>query len=131
MLYDNYKRKILRQAEILRHRFVPVVIVLGVLLLGITAALLTAKGAITGISFKNHMEYGGVPENKVTAFLSSAHFEYTPVGEEEWSREVPKLPGEYDVRVVANGFLGTKIKYVDVLYIYPRRIDVGIEGGTV
>ncbi|MBQ8448836.1 MAG: transglutaminase domain-containing protein [Clostridia bacterium] len=133
MLYDNYRKKILQRAAFLRQllRFVPVIIAGLVVIFSAVTALLLAKGTLTGVSFTNHAEYGSAHEYKANAFLSKAYFEYSPRGQEQWSAETPKNPGEYDVRVVSGGIFGKKYKYIDVLSIYPRRIAVTAEGGEV
>ncbi|MBQ9746317.1 MAG: hypothetical protein IJW21_05795, partial [Clostridia bacterium] len=134
MLYDNYREKILRRAEILRKiiRFMPVIIAAVSVLLVSAVGLTVLKGTVTDVNFTNSMEYGSTPAGSATALLSKAYFEYSPTGAEQWSTEAPALPGEYDVRVVSlNAFGGKKYKYIDVLTVYPKKVDVTVKDPTI
>lgn len=133
MLYDNYREKILKRAAFLRKlfRFVPVMIAAFVVLLSAMLAFVLAKGTVTEVNFANHLQYGSTPSFTASAIWSEAYFEYSSLGKEQWSAETPSLPGEYDVRVATRGVFGTRYKYIDVLHIYPRRIDVTMAGSNV
>jgi hypothetical protein len=70
-----------------------------------------AAGTVTDVNFSNSMVYGSGTVNHASAFLSDTSFEYRLKGESEWSSETPKMPGDYDVRVVSNGFFGTRYQF--------------------
>ena len=133
MLYDNYRKKILQRAAAIKQAIRHIPVMAAVLIVAFSAFLVLAlaKGTITGVSFTNHMEYGSELTHSATAFFSDVRFEYSAKGEESWSAEAPRLPGEYDVRVVSRGIFREKYKYIDVLEIYPRRVSVGVKSGTV
>jgi hypothetical protein len=133
MLYDNYRNKILQRAQAIRKAIYvsPVIAAVFAIILALLITIAVAVGTVTSISFANNASYGESAPHKATAFLSKAHFEYSPKGEDNWSAETPALPGSYDARVVSKGFFGKHYKYVDVFHIYPRRIDIRIQGGSI
>jgi hypothetical protein len=133
MLYDNYRNRILRYAEILKRilRLVPVYIASAVVLVVFFSFVMTVKGTVTQFNYKNHMEYGSDIEYTAISLFGKARFEYSPKGEDAWSATMPELPGEYDVRVVSNGAFGYKIKNMDPLHIYPKRTKITVSADSV
>ena len=130
MLYDKYQNKILRRARILQkiYKKLPIIITVLVILIVTAIAVTIAKGTVYGAQIPQSIEYGDFKGCKAYAFLSAVEFEYSPKGEENWNRETPFLPGDYDVRTVSYGSFGA-IKYGNTksFTIMPRKISVELE----
>ncbi len=126
MLYDNYRNKILRRAAALRQviHLSPVITAALIVFITVFTVLALAAGTVTDVSFANSASYGSGPAHSASAFLSDTSFEYRLKGVSEWSSETPKMPGDYDVRVVTKGFFGTRYKELDTFHVYPRRVSV-------
>ena len=133
MLYDSYYKKISRIAAFWRKIFkhiVLIAIVVGVILATFIAFMIT-KGIIfddNTISGKIELVYGNGVSLDSSALFSDVNYEYSSDSGKTWKSGTPILPGEYKIRVVANGFFGqSRYGKVYSLTIAPKKVDVKID----
>lgn len=135
MLYENYRRKVIKIADFLsvlrRFRVLIICVLLGVL--AITATLLGITGIVYTVSdCPEEVEYGQPLGYKAGAVLASVRYEYTQEGSHEWTDEVPVLAGNYKVRAVSkNAFGGNRYGGVFAFSIAPKKIGVEIDRDSV
>ena len=129
MLYESYQKKILRVADILRRvvKLLPVIIAALAVVIATTATLLATKGIVGKPECPESITYGESFPCTAKAFLSSVSYEYAEAGSDEWSAEMPRMPGEYKVRGVGKASFG-KYKYSDEMpfRILPKQIEVAV-----
>ncbi len=135
MLYENYKRKIEKVAQILKtiwkYRFI-VLSAITVIMLS-TGAFLATKGTVSDkIDCPNSIVYGEVLEYKAKGLFSDISYEYSSDSSfKTFSNEMPRMPGKYYVRAVSTGAFKTK-RYGEIhsYTIVPKKVDVSIVDNT-
>ena len=132
MQYEKYEQRVAKIANLFKLMFkhrVLIISVLAFIMSGIVA-LLSTKGIITDVeSCPAEIVYGENVEFDSKAFLSKTSFEYAPVGTDDWTDEMPKDPGEYYVRVVADATFGNRYSEPQTFVVKPKKITVGIANG--
>ena len=96
MLYEKYEIKVAKFARFLKFvlKHLTKIIISASVVLATTVALVATKGIIVSAeSFPTEIQYGDDIECSASAFLSTVYYEYSPDGEDDWSTDVPKLPG--------------------------------------
>ena len=110
MLYEQYALKIKKYADIRDAILKFKILILSVLsvILVATAGFLAVNGMITEqISGSEEYVFGETPKFSAKALFSPLSFEYSADGE-NWSADVPDMPGEYYVRAVSERSFGFK-----------------------
>ena len=129
MLYDSYQRKIDRIADILARilRQMPKILAALGAVMVVTITLLATKGIVGKTTCTPQTEYGEAVVCDASAFLSDGWFEYAQAGSTDWTQEVPKYPGDYQMRAGANAAFG-KIRYgKNVPFtILPKPVEVSV-----
>ena len=75
--------------------------------------------------------YGETFRYEATAFMSDVEYEYAPLGSDEWSSEVPLVPGEYQVRAVAKATFGYRYGAPETFTIKKKPMLVSITSSGV
>ena len=87
------------------------VLILSVLI-SVTATvtgLLVARGTVYGATdMPSTITYGDGFTYKAKGFMSKVSYEYSPVALDEWTDEIPNVPGTYRVRAVTKATFGGK-----------------------
>lgn len=129
MLYENYQKKLKRIATGISIvvKTIPIILIAIAVLTVIAASLVVAKGSVGSVSCPDELVYGEELECKAFGMLSRVAFEYRKVGSDEWTTEVPREQGEYEVRAVGNTSFGGK-RYGDskTVTIHPKQIEVSV-----
>lgn len=110
MLYEQYALKIKKYADIRDAILKFKILILSVLsvILVATAGFLAVNGMITEqVSGREEYVFGETPKFSAKALFSPLSFEYSADGE-NWSADVPDMPGEYYVRAVSERSFGFK-----------------------
>ncbi len=130
MLYDKYQNKILKRASVLRKllHFLPVIIAAFCIAVAATVTVILTMGNVYNVQVPASAEYGGKPAFTASALFSDSYFEYSEEGKNAWTREVPTMPGKYDVRVVSHGSFG-KTKYSGVYAFVIEKRDISLTLG--
>ncbi len=109
MLYRSYVEKLERWKRAFdrfwRLRFV---LLSGFLfILAGIGAILGIQGIVHDVRVPESVVYGEAFVPTAEAIFGEAQFEYRPLGEETWTREVPILAGEYECRAFGRSVVGT------------------------
>ena len=128
MKYDSYRKKVKTFAGFMRFvvkHIIAISIATGTVL-AVAATLLSTKGiVVTKEECPAEIVFGEELGYQAGAFLSSASYEYAIVGSDEWSTEMPDMPGDYMVRAVADAsFGGTRHGTPQSFSIKPRTVKV-------
>lgn len=107
--YEKYEQKMQKIAKIrgnlrpFRQLFLALFIIIAVT----TATLLATKGImVKGLTDNLVFTYGDEVDHNAKAFLSGVDYEYRTKGSESWSKEMPIIPGEYELRAVSHRAFG-------------------------
>ena len=126
MQYEKFERRIIKIADfiklIIKHLTKVVIAASAVLALAVT--LLATRGIINAESCPSEIIYGEELEYSANAFLSRVHYEYTEFNKNAWTRDVPKVPGVYQVRAVSRATFGYRYADPETFTIKPRLVDV-------
>lgn len=111
MLYREYTEKIKKYAEIrdriLKYKIL-IICVLCLILAALTGFLITKGIILEDVHGDENTVYGDVLDFRAKALFTRARLEYTQAGSEDWSEEIPVMPGQYRVRVMAKRSFGGK-----------------------
>ena len=128
MLYENYRKKIIKVADILKtvRKFRVLIITFLIALLCVMAVLLGIQGVVFDMSTPPAVIVYGQPfEYEAGAVMGSVRYEYAEEGSDEWTAAQPVRAGSYKVRAVAKGaFGGDRYGAVHSFTIEPKPIDV-------
>ncbi|MBQ9112153.1 MAG: hypothetical protein IJY08_01070 [Clostridia bacterium] len=111
MLYREYTEKIKRYAEIrdriLKYKIL-IICALALILAAWTGFLITKGMILEDVSGDDSYVYGDGVSFDAKALFTRARLEYAEAGSESWSEQVPVMPGEYKVRVMAKQSFGRR-----------------------
>lgn len=111
MLYDDYRRKVVKLANVLDFikRFrVPIIAVLALILTVITV-LVSIQGIVYEVAAcPATIAYGEELGYRADAVFGGVKYEFSAEGSDEWSQDMALRAGDYRVRAVAKGPFGTK-----------------------
>ena len=111
MLYDDYRRKVVKLANVLDFikRFrVPIIAVLASILTVITV-LVSIQGIVyEAAACPATIAYGEELGYRADAVFGGVKYEFSAEGSDEWSQDMALRAGDYRVRAVAKGPFGTK-----------------------
>ena len=128
MLYENYRKKIIKVADILKtvRKFRVLIITFLIALLCVMAVLLGIQGVVFDMSTPPAVIVYGQPfEYEAGAVMGSVRYEYAEDGSDEWTAAQPVRAGSYKVRAVAKGaFGGDRYGAEHSFTIEPKPIDV-------
>ena len=128
MLYENYRKKIIKVADILKtvRKFRVLIITFLIALLCVMAVLLGIQGVVFDMSTPPAVIVYGQPfEYEAGAVMGSVRYEYAEEGSDEWTAAQPVRAGSYKVRAVAKGaFGGDRYGAEHSFTIEPKPIDV-------
>ncbi len=103
MTYQAYVHRIKRIAVVfdaVRKRKVPILAALAFLIL-LTSTFLFVNGMLVGApSCEQNIVYGQTLSCNSFVLFGDATYEYTEAGSENWTEEMPRMPGEYLMRAV-------------------------------
>ena len=130
-MYDNYVSK-MKKARVVKNWVIKFrVIIISVLatIFALTTGFLSTKGLVvenvtlpTDIQFGQQIELGDS-----NALFSDYHYEYAKKGTNEWTTEIPSIPGEYEVRVVTKKSFGQVGYGKPVPFeIKPKEVDLNV-----
>ena len=129
MLYENYQKKLKRIATGISIvvKTMPIILLSIAVLAVIATSLVVAKGSVGSVNCPDELVYGEELDCKAFGMLTKVTFEYCKVGEDEWTTEIPREQGEYQVRAVGNTSFGAK-RYgnVKTVTILPKQIEVSV-----
>ena len=122
MLYQAYQKKLEKATRVLNFFWRFRYLVLGILLLiiALIVTLFSIAGNIYGEICPSSVEYGTALSFEAKAIFGKTVAEYRPKGETEWTREEPRLVGEYEVRAVCERTFKNKYGKVFTYTIEPR-----------
>ena len=134
MQYEKYELKIQKIERFFRFvfRHLGKIITVCSLMVATTIGLLAAKGTVTPVEgLSMEVFYGETFRYEATAFMSDVEYEYAPLGSDEWSSEVPLVPGEYQVRAVAKATFGYRYGAPETFTIKKKPMLVSITSSGV
>lgn len=135
MIYDAYERKMKRIAKVLAtlRRFrVPILSVCAAIVIA-TGAWMATRGMITSdvTPPTEPFTYGDTMSFDAKALFSEVHYEFRAGAQEEWSTEMPRMPGSYECRAVGEKFFGgVSFGEVFTVTIEPAKLMLEVQGGT-
>ncbi len=129
MLYDSYKKKILKWANLrdflLKHKILVSIILIAII--GIMSTLLYFKGDFTSpLTCNEQFVYGEKLNCKSGAFLAITGYEFKEDGSDKWTRNRPTKPGTYQVRAIANTAFGRNYSNVEIFTISKKNIKISV-----
>ena len=131
MQYEKYEARVAKIANVMKFifRHMKKIILCLSLIVVVTGTLLGTKGIIVSAeSCPAELTYGDGLDYSANAFLSSVKYEYRAKDSEEWTSEMPVLPGEYYVRAVAEALFGYRYGDEELFVLKPRPITVSVSG---
>ena len=134
MQYENYERKVNKVANFMKLVFkhMKKIIITASVMLATTVTLLATRGIIVSAeSCPLEINYGEELAYSADAFISKVTYEYKPFDEDEWSSEMPKTPGVYNVRAVAKATFGYRYGKEETFTIHPKPVTVYIKSASV
>jgi len=132
-MYERYENRIKKVAKIKNqmYRFRILIISTFSVIMATIIVLLSIKGNITSLpSIPQELIYGEEIAPTSTALFTGVSYEYRQANG-DWSPEVPKRAGEYEVRSVADATIGTKHSEPVKFTILPKNIDLKIKSNRV
>ncbi|MGN0813799.1 MAG: hypothetical protein ACI4MH_01030, partial [Candidatus Coproplasma sp.] len=133
MLYDEYRRKVIKFADILKilKRFRVLIFSVLAAIIGVAAVLLTIDGIVYDEGCPSVIGYGQELDFKAGAVMNSVRYEYS-TGDGQWSEEPPLRAGDYLVRAVSkNVFGGDRYGNEYAFTILPKEINVQIDQSSI
>ena len=137
VMYDSYEKKIKKIAIVKNFvvKFKVVFISLLALIVVLTTSFLSTKGVVTQNTTlpSNEFVYGEEFEpTDAKALFSDYYYEYRSVESDVWSRVKPRVPGNYQLRVVTEKSFGAKGygKPIDFT-IYPKDLSINIKDTNI
>ena len=135
MQYDNYELRIKKVERFFKFVFknLPKIIVCASIVMTTVVTLLATRGIVTANDegYDGEIFYGETLEYEAKAFLSEIEYEYSPVGQEEWTKEHPRDVGVYDIRPMAKATFGYRYGDVKTFTIKPTEVEINIASDTV
>lgn len=129
MLYENYQNKILRLSKFLAKvvKYMVLIIAVTVLCVSAVTALLAAKGLPSAVRCPSEVHYGESIDYRASAFLSQVRYEFRKADGGAWSKDVPTLPGTYEIRAIGRSSFGND-RYSEpaTFTIVPRSIRIQV-----
>lgn len=135
MRYDKYLNRINKLNKVIngiyRLRFV-LASVASVTLVGVLTFEFT-KGIVKLENFdKVEFVYGDIVSASSSAFANYAEVEYREVSQDEWNKEAPIYPGNYQVRGVSKNGFGSKTTSDPIDFtIRPKDVEVSISESQI
>ena len=134
MLYDNYRRKVVRIADIWKviKRFRVLIILVLAAALAAAAALLCVRGIVYDVSeCPAEISYGEQLGYSADAVFGDVRYEYSEDGQ-TWSESRPVRAGSYRVRAVSKDILGNdRYGKVYSFSILPKAVAVTIDQDSI
>lgn len=115
MLYDAYESKIRRRYHYIKliHRFRVLIITAIAIITSLTTLFFITKGMVFSVKYEKQVSYGNTINIKSNGFLSNETYSYRLKGSSSFTNELPKNPGEYEVKITTIGaFSNIKEKIV-------------------
>ena len=135
MLYEEYRRKMLKIANIKRvlRRYRVLIVAVLAALVALTAAFLSVRGIVYDcVHGEESVVYGERPAYSAKALFGRVSYEYAPADSDDWTFEFPKGIGEYKVRGVASRTFGAPSYGEEYAFtVVPKRIEVGVAAASV
>lgn len=135
MLYDKYKSIVARLASVVN--WIKRFRVLVLTLIGVAVACTATGMAVNGLVYDKvdcptSVEYGQTLGYKANALFEDVYYEYCEKGSSAWTKEAPRVVGEYQVRAVSRRVFGAK-SYGDVhtFTIAPKSVEVYVSQDTI
>ncbi len=134
MLYDNYRRKVVRIADIWKviKRFRVLIILVLAAALAVTAALLCVRGIVYDVAeCPAEISYGEQLGYSADAVFGNVRYEYSKDGQ-TWSETQPVRAGSYRVRAVSKDIVGNdRYGKVYSFTILPKAVAVTIDQDSI
>ncbi|MBO4280299.1 MAG: transglutaminase domain-containing protein [Lachnospiraceae bacterium] len=130
-MYEQYERKMQRIAAFIRRYRIALIAAVLVLLAGVFFVF--GVGVTWNEVSCRSVVYGQQPEPEASSSVSKIVYEYRSVSEDEdWSEEVPKDAGEYEVRATSVSVFGIRRSAGKATFtIRPKRLVISYEGDEV
>ena len=130
MMYEAYEKKV--RGYIPLAKALKICVKGAIVLLILAVISLLGVLVLRGIHFGDYtlsqqtVAFGDKPEYDCFVLFGTYQCEYAKPGSQEWSKEQPTTPGEYNVRaVIRRGFFGRKVySEVETLTIYRRDVTL-------
>src|SRR5690554_3550196 len=133
MLYEVYEKRLKKlyslKNKIYKHRIFLLIVAAIITLFSI--AFTVSKGSIYDINFPDTLVYGEDFEVNANALFSSIEYEYSIYGNDEWTKEKPKTPGHYQVRLSSKKSFGSSNFEIFSFVIKPKAIAVTINENII
>ena len=130
MTYRSYEARIQKIASVTKGIRRCAKLIVAVLLIAFvaTGGYLFARGlVIGGVTCAPVVSYGDDMQPSAQVLFGSAVYEYAPEGSEEWTENIPIMPGRYQVRAVTKRSFGFVSRSNATLFtIQPRKTLVTI-----
>ena len=111
MIYEQYRAKIKKWAKVWAtiKRFRVLILSVLITVTATVTGLLVARGTVYGTTdMPSVITYGDGFTYKAKSFMSKVSYEYSLVSSDEWTDEIPNVPGTYRVRAVTKAAFGGK-----------------------
>lgn len=135
MLYEEYQKKVSKQAQKVSFLYHIRFWILSFLLvaLGITMTLVSTKGMVKDDApIGQEYTYGEPLTYSSSSFLSSARYQFRQESSQEWSEEVPYLPGNYVMRAYSpNNYGGSYYGKEQPFHIKAREATLSYSDQTI
>ena len=127
MLYEEYRRKILKIANIKRilRRFRALIIAAAAL----AAVFFGVRGIVYDCSAGSEsVYYGEVPGYSAKALFKRVSYQYAAADSDEWTQELPRGIGKYKVRGVSSRTFGAPSYSEEYVFsVLPKPIEVKVD----
>ncbi|MGN0818481.1 MAG: hypothetical protein ACI4L9_05880, partial [Candidatus Coproplasma sp.] len=134
MLYEEYRKKVIKFADILKviKKFRILIICVFAALISVAAVLLSINGIVYDVDkCPSSIEYGQSLGYRADAIMNGVRYEYS-TGDGEWSETPPRRAGDYLVRAVSkNAFGGDRYGNEYAFTILPKQITVVIDQSSI
>ncbi len=131
MLYEEYRRKILKIANIKRilRRFRALIIAAAALAAALTAVFFGVRGIVYDCSAGSEsVYYGEVPGYSAKALFKRVSYQYAAADSDEWTQELPRGIGKYKVRGVSSRTFGAPSYSEEYVFsVLPKPIEVKVD----
>lgn len=135
MLYEEYRRKMLKIANIKRvlRRYRVLIVAVLAALVALTAAFLGVRGIVYDcVTGGDSIVYGERPAYSAKALFGRVSYEYASADSDDWSSEFPRGIGEYKVRGVASRTFGAPSYGEEYAFtVEPKKIEVKAASASV
>jgi transglutaminase-like putative cysteine protease len=127
MLYESYERRVRKfyAFKNILYKYRILLIALAATIAALFGAFSGTKGIIHGVSVPDTIVYGDELEIEAKALFSGVDFEYRLQGG-EWTKQKPRFPGDYQVRLTSSPIFGKRTQTYD-FKILPKKVSIEIK----